>query len=113
LAILRQKLIDGTPQERDLLLTQLNALPADVKAAITTSGQTQDASSTQKPNAPVNVFPGMPRPTVPKPRPPKAPKPAKQQPPFNEQLPIIDPPPPPDENPEHEAPQPAPGNLVT
>jgi hypothetical protein len=34
LATLRQKLVDGTPQEREALLAQVNSLPEDMKAAL-------------------------------------------------------------------------------
>lgn len=110
MAVLRRKLADGTPQERDALLAQLNALPDDMRAAIAAGGQTRGASLTQKPNAPVNVLPGMPRPTVPEPPKPEPPKPPKQQPPFHEQLPIIDPPSPPPQP--HEVPAPWLGNEI-
>jgi hypothetical protein len=39
LATLRHKLADGTPQERDVLLTQLGTLPEDMKEAIALAGE--------------------------------------------------------------------------
>ena len=78
LATLRRKLVDGTPQERDALTAQLDALPEDMKAALTPVSAMSDATDrpphegdqiAQLP--PVTIF-GRPPPIV-TPRPPLTP----------------------------------------
>jgi hypothetical protein len=49
LATLRQRLIDGTPQERDALLAQLSALPVDIKQTVDATGS---VAATDRPSSP-------------------------------------------------------------
>ena len=111
---------DGRPQTdlpplalwAELSETEQQDVLAALRRNAESDGQSQNASLTEKPNAPVKLFPDMPDPTVPEPprpdpEPEPEPEPGQQQP-FNRPLPITPRPPP-----THEAPQPAPGNLVT